>query len=390
MNISLKLILYTSKVYSDGSSPIILQYTINRKRIKKVITRCREEDWDPKTSRVKSKVQNSARINHFISTELAKAEKDLYDVKSGDKNSTELFLSSDRLTLQDCFNAELKRFKKEMKFGGYDKIFAIQSQVDGSVDVNHIDKAWFGRMIDKLSDDGNSPRTVKEKVKLVRGVVNKYAKNGISKEIQNIKVATTKTVKQKLTKEEFTKLVELELEPGSRKEVVRDMFVLQVYLRGIRIGDLLQAYSHNFNNGRFRYQDDKTGKIHDVKLIPAAVAIVEKYRGKYERLFPFFSWAPDKNLDKFDNDKVRLKHKESCTSVINYQLKLIAKLADINKPLSSHIARHTYARMAIDKINNPMITMELLGHSDLKVHQGYLNDIRKDDELDKANDDIFG
>jgi integrase len=65
-------------------------------------------------------------------------------------------------------------------------------------------------------------------------------------------------------------------------------------------------------------------------------------------------------------------------------------MAGIQKPLSSHIARHTFARMAIDKINNPMVTMELLGHSSLAVHQQYLNDIRKEDVLDQAADDIFG
>jgi len=36
-----------------------------------------------------------------------------------------------------------------------------------------------------------------------------------------------------------------------------------------------------------------------------------------------------------------------------------------------------------------MVTMELLGHSSLSIHQGYLNDIRKDDVLDQAADDIF-
>lgn len=64
-------------------------------------------------------------------------------------------------------------------------------------------------------------------------------------------------------------------------------------------------------------------------------------------------------------------------------------MTGIFKPLSSHVARHTFARMAIDKINNPMITMELLGHTSLAIHQQYLNDIRRDDILDQAADDIF-
>jgi integrase/recombinase XerD len=75
--------------------------------------------------------------------------------------------------------------------------------------------------------------------------------------------------------------------------------------------------------------------------------------------------------------------------LLTVSLKLLLKMAGITRRLSSHIARHTFARMAIDKINNPMITMELLGHANLEVHQNYLKDIRKDDVLDQATDDIF-
>lgn len=40
MNITLKLPIYTSKPYADGSHPIILRYTINRKVKKKVLYKC--------------------------------------------------------------------------------------------------------------------------------------------------------------------------------------------------------------------------------------------------------------------------------------------------------------------------------------------------------------
>jgi integrase/recombinase XerD len=69
-------------------------------------------------------------------------------------------------------------------------------------------------------------------------------------------------------------------------------------------------------------------------------------------------------------------------------LKIIDQLAGITRRLSSPIARHTFARTTIDKINNKMI-MELLGHTNLEVHQNYLKDIGKDDVLDQATDDIF-
>jgi integrase len=391
VNINLKVVLYKSKKYQDGSHPIMIQYTIDRKRVKRQVDKCMEDEWDFKACRIKNKVEDSAKRNNIIAKELSKAEKDLYDIRSGEKGIDKIFSSDKVVTLSDCFNAEIIRTEREFKPVAYDNVLAIMRHgYKYDVNINSIDDRWINGFISALTDIGNGPSTIKQKVKIIRGIIARYSKNGISQDVKDIVVKAPKGLKQKLTREEFARLVEVELEPGSNKEASRDIFVLQVYLRGVRVGDLLQAYSGDFRDGRFRYQDDKTGKSHDVKLIAPAQAIVDKYAGKHERLFPFFKWKPDVKLSRFANDKARLKHKETCTALINYQLKLIAIMADITKPLSSHIARHTYARMAIDKINNPMITMELLGHSDLKVHQGYLNDIRKNDELDAANDDIFG
>jgi integrase/recombinase XerD len=390
MQISLKVILYTQKVYTDGTHPVMLQYIINRKVKRKVLTRCLPENWDSKNNRVKGKVQNSARINQFITTELAKAEKDLYDIKSGDMEPAQIFQSQDRLSLAEAFDLELERLEKEFKSGYYDKILAIKKQINNlKIDIADIDEKWFEKLISSLSELGNANNTIKKKIKLMRGMILRYSHKGVTKEIKAVTISTTRTLKQKLDAEELKRIETLDLAEGSTLAVTRDMFMMQIYLRGIRIGDLLQASASDFKDGTFVYTDDKTGKTASIGLISRAQQIVDAYAGKHQRLFPFFEWSVDKKLSKFQNQRNRLKEKESCTTIINNNLKIIAKMAQIKKPLSSHIARHTFARMAIDKINNPMVTMELLGHTSLAVHQQYLNDIRKDEVLNKAADDIF-
>lgn len=391
MQISVKVQLYKQKTYSDGSHPVVLQYIIDRKVRKKVITRCKAQDWNTKASRVKNNVTNAARINHFISAELAKAENDLYDIKSGTKQPSDIFGTRDRPTLKSALDAELIRYQSEHKSGGYDKIRAIEKQIkDTSIKISDIDERWFEKMINQWSAT-NSGATIKKKIKLIRGLIARYSEKGLTKEVRDVTVTTQKPIRQKLTSAEFERLEALPLIDGEPITVVRDMFLMQVYLRGIRIGDILQAKASDFQEGRFTYTSDKVGKSLSIKLIPKAQAIVDKYSTTdRERLFPLFTWTANEKLTEFENKRNRIKHKESCTTVVNAFLKIIAKMADITKPLSSHIARHTFARMAIDKINNPMITMDLLGHSSLAVHQMYLNDIRKDDELDQAADDIFG
>jgi integrase/recombinase XerD len=391
---SVRLHLYTSKIYSDVTSPIVLMHTINGKRVKRVLGRCMEADWDPVKCRVRARVPKSSVINNHLSSEFAKAEEAVYELKAGRTTVSEVLGTRvGSLTLGDALALELVRLEKEFKSGYYDKIAAIRKQIpDTTIPIEEIDDKWFNRFIKRMGGDsvGNSNNTIKKKIKLLRGVILRYSSKGVTKEVKAVSIATTRTVKQKLTGAELALLENLEL-GTDMLGATRDLFLMQVYLRGVRVGDVLQARTSQFKDDRFHYQADKTGRIESVKLIPSALAIVERWQAlEHDRLFPFFTWSPMRGVSAFENERARLKHKEVCTTGVNKYLKVLAVMAGIKKPLTSHIARHTFARMAIDKINNPMITMELLGHSSLAVHQAYLNDLRKDDVLDAAADDIFG
>lgn len=391
MRISVRLHYYTKKTYKDGYHPIILEYLISGVRQRKVIAKCLPDDWDVKKMRVKSKHKDSASLNNLISTKLSDAENLIYDVKSGIRPLSAIQGGGDRVTLKQAIDKELVRLEKEFKSGLYDKVKGLENQIkDTSVALSDIDTKWFDSLISDFVEMKNIGSTIKKKIKLLRSIIGRYSEGGVTRELKAISYPTQKSLKIKLTPEEVAKIEALVLPEDDIIAAVRDIFLLQIYLRGIRVGDLLQAYSRDFKDERFTYSADKTDKTLTIKLIPKAQEIVEKYSGKHDRLFPLFTWKPIKGLSDFENERARLKHKETCTTIVNKHLKVIAGMCGIDKPLSSHIARHTFARMAIDKINNPMITMELLGHSSLAVHQAYLNDIRRDDVLDKAADDIFG
>ncbi len=388
---TIKLILFKGKTYADESHPIMLQYTDQGKIKRKVIHRCKLKDWDPKTERLKPRAANSSVINHFLSETFADAEKQLFKIKQGEAFTISYFEGTTKMTVAEAVEKERKRLMDILKPTprGQLKTYLEQIGVLAKTEITHVNINWFNSVLDKFKQLGNSPATLEKKIKHLRRVIAKYSDGELSKEIKGLRITITKPVKQKLTAVELGLLDTLELPAGSNICICRDIFMLQVYLRGVRIGDLLQAYSRQFDEGRFVYKSDKVGKDMTIKLVPQAIAIIDRYWQGNDRLFPLFNWTYDPKLSKFDNEENRLRHKESCTSIVNNNLKRIAKMVGITKPLSSHIARHTFARMAIDKINNPMVTMELLGHSSLAIHQGYLNDIRKDDVLDQAADDIF-
>lgn len=94
--------------------------------------------------------------------------------------------------------------EKQFKSGYYDKILVIQKQIrDLSIDISDIDERWFEGMISDLDDLGNSGNTIKKKIKLIRCMILRYSHKGVTKELKDVTVKTTKTVKQKLTTDEL-------------------------------------------------------------------------------------------------------------------------------------------------------------------------------------------
>ena len=93
----------------------------------------------------------------------------------------------------------------------------------------------------------------------------------------------------------------------------------------------------------------KTGKPISVPLLPKAKAILDNYNEVGEYALP-----------KFSNQK------------INSYLKEIAGIVGIDKRISHHMARKTFASTVLLYNDVPMeIVSELLGHSSMKITQEY-------------------
>lgn len=98
----------------------------------------------------------------------------------------------------------------------------------------------------------------------------------------------------------------------------------------------------------------KTNEPVKVPLLPKALEIVEKYKGHPQAL------AEGKVLPTLSNQK------------LNSYLKEIADICEITKPLTFHIARHTFATTVTLTNGVPIETVsKLLGHSKLTTTQIY-------------------
>lgn len=393
---SVKIIHYTNKVYSDGTSPVILQVISGKTIKRKVIASVFADQWNDKDHRVKpGKHKNGHAINATLSDEYNRIEKliiqggfDIETIFTPDKTDAitfnevvKLYLSSIGAKSGYTLMSWSSRYKKFTDYVNNDKL-----------QLSQINYKVIQGYITYLESIGNGPTTIHSALKVLRFVSNFAQKNKIckhSEDLSNFKLPQPKkSIKQKLLPSELEALESLELPAGSARNA-RNAFLLAIHLRGVRIGDIILLKQSYFKNGRLQYTSGKNGKDFDIELSAKALSIVNEYMDGREYLFPFHLSVHDKKLTDQQNALKQAEDVKRITSNINGRLKKLAEKAGISKNISTHIARHTYAKLAADMIPDRRITMLLLGHSSLADHERYINDVVSTEELDAAAGKIF-
>jgi len=138
-----------------------------------------------------------------------------------------------------------------------------------------------------------------------------------------------------------------------RLQLVKDLFIFCCYtglayheMSNLKKEHIIKGFD---GNEWIQMKREKTSKMISVPLLPKAKAVLDKY-----------DEVGDYALPKFSNQK------------INSYLKEIAGIVGINKPISHHMARKTFASTVLLYNDVPMeIVSELLGHSSMKITQEY-------------------
>ena len=171
-----------------------------------------------------------------------------------------------------------------------------------------------------------------------------------------------------LNEEELRKIINFDT-PIPRFERARDMFLFGCFtgLSYIDIKTLLPEHIERDNEGRIwiKKRRVKTGVLSRIPLLPMAKMILDKYKGG-ERMLPIQGPAD-----------------------INKYLKDIAILCNINKRITFHTSRHTFAS-TVTLANNISLEVvsKMLGHTNTRMttHYAKLIDRCIGEQMDKLMD----
>lgn len=185
---------------------------------------------------------------------------------------------------------------------------------------------------------------------------------------RKFKIKTEETRNRDLSVIQMRKLLGVEL--SGLEQMSRDVFMFSFYTVGMNLKDIF--FLEGMRNKRIHYNRAKTRRAQNLLLQPEAMEIVSRYE----------SDSPDFLL----NFHIRYSDYNNFKKAVNKRLKTVAEKANVNEPLTSYYARHTWATIASDLGISEDTIRKALGHSVSKKNSladVYINYNRK--KIDEAN-----
>lgn len=379
---AIRLRIFTSSrdnQYIDtGVSIKNTQWDINKQIVKKHPL---EEQLNAKLNTLQTKVQKLYYQNKGIS---AKRLQQIY--KLNIQHDTESFLDFYQSIInEDKLRKKFRTAKTKQHY--LDKLRLFSSHLAFS-DINHRFMKDYELWLLKRDNNKN---TIASNLRCIISIMNVAVRNGLVKEnlARGYKIEKQNTVKQSLNLEEIQKIAELEI-PNRFKamNVARDMFLFCFYSAGMRFTDMCLLKWKNIEENNIVYTmnkvKDRKGSTRTIPLNPKSRAILDKYKGLNNTfVFPPLYKAEFKDQEQIEYI-IYIKNNN-----LNRGLKLVANQCNIDKRVSMHMGKHSFADYAVKSEVSLLMISKLLGHTRLETTQHYLKDFYHKEESDTINK-LFG
>lgn len=410
MNTTLTTVLYTSKTLSDGTHPLMLRLTKNR-RIKYISLHISLDAkfWNFDKSRPKRNCPDKERINTLIETKTKELQEQILDFKTSDKEYTLNTLVEKasrkvvRRTVGEYLNGYIDRLLAANRVGNaktFQELRTSLTKFCRSLDFYFIDidAEWLKRYEQWLRVERHySDNSIGIRFRSLRVLYNSAITDGLIKKtdypFDTFKVSRFKeaTAKRSLTKEDIRRIMDCEVRtltkyPKPFLQLAKDLFLFSYLSCGINLTDILHIRYADIVDGRLVFNRQKTGKLLSFQLQPAALDILDKYRQPnahpQDYIFPVLRRSVHVTAQQ-QYGRVQRTNKR-----INRYLKLIGEHLHLPITLTTYVARHSFATVLKRSGVSTSIISESLGHSSEKITQIYLDSF-ENSQIDAAMQNLL-
>lgn len=383
---TIKVVL-RKKANKDGSYPLALRITKDRKTsFIHLGHNLKESEWNASEQRVKSSHPNFKRLNNFILKKKAEAsDKSIEAETQNDDVSVRAIRRKVKAPSGATFAIQAKLYLDNLKAAGNFNVYAAEKprvrifkEFVGGHDIafSDITVGLLERFkLHLKSERGASPRTIMNYLICIRAIFNYAVKEQVVDKKyypfggeEGINIKLPESTKIGISFNDVIKLETVELS-NPAQDHARNLWLTSYYFAGMRISDVLRLRWSDFQNERLHYTMGKNNKVGSLKLPEKVQRILEKYE--------HLKTAPDdlvfpnlKGLDFKDTFLVKKKIAYSVNRCNKVLQEYITPTAKIEGKLTTHVARHTFATLAGDKVPVQML-QKLYRHSDVRTTLGY-------------------
>lgn len=371
-----------NKKKQDGTYPLAIRITQDRKSSYVYLGHSiPKDDWDSIAQKVKRSHIHHKRLNNIIAQRLLEIESEALELERTKKkvSLTEIRKKvSPKISGNGFFHTAetfLSDLKKSGKYNRYSAespaISHFRKFVGKEIPFTDVTVALLNRFKVHLKESrGISQRTIINYLIVIRSVFSLAIKEGVVEKKyypfgrDKIRIKFPETNKIGLTETEVQAFRAVTLESGSKEQHARNLWLFSFYLAGMRISDVLRLTWNDIQDGRLYYQMNKNSKPVSLQIPTQALGIIEYYsnrKNKHLFVFPDLDDVQDEKREFLIQRKIKLALRHT-----NPLLQEIASMAGISKKVTFHIARHSFATIAGDKIPMPML-QKLYRHSSIET-----------------------
>lgn len=385
MSYTVKPICYKSKILKDGTSPIMIRICKARKvRYSSIGVSINHELWDYKNNVPKSKCPDREKILLIIANKIREINEVILDKKVKEQDFTPYSIlntisesRNQKKTVSDYFLAYIEELEKNHRFryaGMIRTSYISLQKYAKSLDIafTDIDKKWLNGYLKWSNRENLSINTIGTRLRHLRIIFNLAKDDHIIKpedypfDSFKLSKVSALTTKRALSKEQIQAIIRYEGKAYMEKLAI-DVFTFSYYEGGINFIDIARLKKENIIDGKIIYSRSKTKKQIILPLLKQSIEIINKYSDRNDSyLFPILS-----SFHKTDVQVANRLHK--ILAKINKNLKQIGNALKIPIPVTTYVARHSFATILKKSGVKTSIISESLGHSSEKITQVYLD-----------------
>lgn len=385
MSETIKVLCYKSKTLSNGEHPLMVCVCKDGKRkYQSLGISVKAEWWDFKTNLPKGRCPNRERIILLINEKINEIQKAALDKRIAGKDFTAATLiestsskDSSHKTVGEYYLTYIQNLKKEkrIRYAGmlevsYNSFIKFNRHLD--IPFSDIDVAWLKKYELWMKEQNLSVSTISTRIRHLRVVFNlAIAEHSIKHDcypfrVYKVSKLNKQTPKRAIAKKDVMRI--MGYQGKSEMECLAiDVFVFSYLNAGINFIDIAKLKHSNIVESHLIYNREKTKKLINVPLQPKALEIIAKYQNdKSPYLFPI--------LSPFHKTEIQIANRlHKVLAKINKHLKEIGDNLNLPIPLTTYVARHSYATVLKRAGVSTSIISESLGHSSERVTQIYLD-----------------